>query len=248
MNRQSFIKRIVWSGIGLAILPSTSLFAANQKTYSITQLTGKGGLSLTGSPQALQVEVWTAYESMRKAALLEGISLRIVSGYRSYDRQLSIYNNKYNSFINQGSTPSQAIAEILEYSTLPGTSRHHWGTDIDLIDANKPQPADPLLEEHYHGEGNYSELKKWMDKYAESFGFYEVYSANPDRKGFRYEPWHFSYLPTAVTMLEEFLCIDPQYFTSDPNLAGREHLSQSFLEKYYNENILDINPMLFPYT
>lgn len=248
MNRQDFIKTFLLSGIGLSLLPSTSLFARTQEVYSTSQLTGKGGLALTGTQQTLQTQVWEAYAKMREAALSEGINIQVVSGYRSYQRQLTIYNNKYHRFTKQGLSPEHAIAEILKYSTLPGTSRHHWGTDMDIIDANQPQPANLLLEDNYLGNGCYRRLKQWMNEHAETFGFYEVYNDDIQRKGFNYEPWHFSYKPIAVPMLEEFLRIDSTYFTSNTSLAGSQHLNQAFIENYYKDNILDINPELFPYT
>lgn len=237
---------LVWMGISLFLLNPFSLLAQNKTSYSITQLTGKGDLTLKGSPQQLQEEVWNAYEKMRQAALQEGINIQVVSGYRSYDRQKTIYNSKYRRFTNQGMTPAEAIAEILKYSTIPGTSRHHWGTDMDIIDSNQPQPASVLEEEHFHGNGVYVKLKAWLDEHAESFGFYEVYSNKEGRKGFQYEPWHFSYKPISVAMLEAFMCLDSDVILTDETLAGKQHLSEDFFNQYYEENILDINPELLP--
>ena len=38
--------------------------------------------------------------------------------------------------------PKKAISEIIRFSTVPGTSRHHWGTDIDIIDGNFPDEVE----------------------------------------------------------------------------------------------------------
>lgn len=246
MHRTKFLMGLVWIGISLFLLNPFSLSAQEQVSYSVEQLTGKGGLEMAGSPQQLQKEVWEAYEKMQKAAKLEGINIQVVSGYRSYDRQKTIYNAKYHRFTNQGMTPADAIAEILKYSTLPGTSRHHWGTDMDIIDSNQPQPASVLEEEHYHGDGVYSKMKKWLDEHSESFGFYEVYSNKEGRKGFQYEPWHFSYQPISVPMMEAFMCLDSEVILGDETLSGKKHLSNEFINNYYKENILDINPELLP--
>lgn len=247
MYRYIYLMGLAWIGISLLLLNPFSLSAQDQLSYSVEQLTGRGGLDLAGSPQQLQKEVWEAYQEMREAALREGINIQVVSGFRSYDRQKTIYNSKYRRFINQGMTPTEAIAEILKYSTIPGTSRHHWGTDMDIIDSNQPQPSSVLEEEHYHGDGVYSKMKKWLDQHAESFGFYEVYSNKEDRKGFQYEPWHFSYKAISVPMLEEFMCLDSEVILDDDTLAGKKHLSNEFINKYYEENILDINPELLPH-
>lgn len=246
MHQNKYLMGLVWIGISLFLLNPFSLIAQDQISYSVEQLTGRGGLEMAGSQQQLQKEVWKAYEEMREAAKLEGINIQVVSGYRTYDRQKAIYNSKYNRFTNEGKTPTQAIAEILKYSTIPGTSRHHWGTEMDIIDANQPQPASVLEEEHYHGNGPYSKMKAWLDKHSESFGFYEVYSNKKGRKGFQYEPWHFSFKPISVPMLEQFMCLDSEVILSDETLAGKKHLSEKFINKYYEENILDINPELLP--
>lgn len=237
---------LVGISICLFLLNPFSLQAQEKASYSIEQLTGKGGLDLAGSPQQLQKEVWEAYEKMRAAAKLEGINIQVVSGYRTYQRQKTIYNSKYNRFTKQGMPPAQAISEILKYSTLPGTSRHHWGTDMDIIDASQPQPASVLEEEHYHGNGVYAKMKLWLNEHSESFGFYEVYDNSESRKGFQYEPWHFSYKPISILMLEEFMCLDSDVLLKDETLAGKKHLSAEFINKYYEENILDINPELLP--
>src|SRR5690554_2011658 len=243
MNRSEFLKGMLLTAIGLHITP-LSVFANNQTSYSTAQLTGKGGLDLLGSSQQLQKKVWKAYEEMRSAAKSEGINIQVVSGYRSYDRQKTIYEAKYRTFVRGGMSPQKAITEILKYSTLPGTSRHHWGTDMDIIDANQPQPASVLEEEHYHGNGVYSKMKAWLDIHSESFGFYEVYDNSESRKGFQYEPWHFSYKPISLPMLEEFMCIDLDTIIAQGDLSGKHVLKGSFLHRYYMENILDINPEL----
>ena len=60
--------------------------------------------------------------------------------------------------------PEAAIEKIIEYSTLPGTSRHHWGTDIDLVLGDIEVEGDLLLEEHFHQGGPYEKLRLWMEK------------------------------------------------------------------------------------
>src|SRR5690554_5584710 len=245
MNRSEFLKGMLLTAIGLHITP-LSVFANNQTSYSTAQLTGKGGLDLLGSSQQLQKKVWKAYEEMQAAAKSKGINIQVVSGYRTYARQKAIYEAKYRRFTKEGRSAEEAIAEILKYSTLPGTSRHHWGTDMDIIDANQPQPASVLEEEHYHGDGVYSKMKAWLDIHSESFGFYEVYDNSESRKGFQYEPWHFSYKPISLPMLEAFMCLDLDAMLEEENLSGKQILKGSFLHRYYMENILDINPELIP--
>ena len=69
-------------------------------------------------------------------------------------------------------TDEQAIEKIIEYSTLPGTSRHHWGTDLDIIDADPPEEGDVLLPHKFHDNGPYNTLREWMETYAKTTVFF----------------------------------------------------------------------------
>ena len=123
-----------------------------------------------------------AFMNMQKEALKKGIKIEIVSGFRSYNRQKEIWNRKFKFNKMNGLKPKQNLLKIIEYSTLPGTSRHHWGTDIDVVDANKIKNGDLLLEENFHGNGPYVKLREWMDINAKKFGFYRPYDNNPKEK------------------------------------------------------------------
>lgn len=109
-----------------------------------------------------QVEI--AFLQMQRAAKKDSIELKNVSSYRSYAVQKRIWNRKFERFTNEGLSPEKAIQKIIEYSTLPGTSRHHWGTDIDIIDAQPSVEGDVLLEEHFLGNGPYVKLGLWLKK------------------------------------------------------------------------------------
>jgi LAS superfamily LD-carboxypeptidase LdcB len=215
-----------------------------QVKYSIEALTGKGDLVLVGDEYKLQKQVFEAFNSMQQAALKDGIYIQIVSAYRSFERQNNIWNKKYKLNISEGLPPKAAINKIIEYSTLPGTSRHHWGTDIDIIDGSKKQPKDVLSTKHFDKNGIYADLKKWMDENAQKFGFYLVYTNYKGRKGFKYEPWHYSYKKTAVSMLAQFRTINFSSFINETNLEGYKFIAENFITKYINEQVLDINPKL----
>ncbi|PZD79685.1 M15 family metallopeptidase [Mesonia sp. K7] len=243
MNRKEFLQRIGF----ISALASLSFSDKKlwQETYTQDQLTGKTPVTATTNNQHIQDEVYQAFSAMKKAAAKENIDIQIVSGYRSFERQLEIWNGKYQRFTQQGLSPTEAIKKILEYSTIPGTSRHHWGTDIDIIDGNKKAPETLLNPENYNENGVFCDLKVWMNKHAERFGFYEVYTNNPNRKGFFYEPWHFSYKEVSSPMLEAYKKLDfKTIIRSEKRLLGNSHLSDEILDNYFRENILDINPAL----
>lgn len=234
------------TGIGVTLLPQAS-FATETQEFSRNQLIGKGNPDIIGDSYTSKMhkEAKAAFLKMKKEAGKSGISIEVVSAYRSFQRQKEIFEGKYQRFTNQGLSPEKAIEKIIEYSTIPGTSRHHWGTDIDIIDGNaKPRPNSVLQPDLFHGDGPFCKLKDWLNEHANTFGFYEVYTNNANRKGFKYEPWHFSYAPVSKPMLNAYRTIDVKQMLQQESILGSDHFSDGFIEKYRNENILDINPEL----
>ena len=193
----------------------------------------------------MQEEVNEAYEQMRKAAAKVGIDIKVVSAHRSYHRQREIWNAKYSRLISKGLSAKDAIQEIITYSTLPGTSRHHWGTDIDIIDNANPQSGDVLLAEKFYGDGPSSALRSWMNQNAEDYGFLEVYTNDPNRKGFSHEPWHYTYHSLSKAYLEVLTNHAISEIAKDEQLLGHEYLDTEFFTSYKAEHLLDINPALF---
>ena len=230
---------IIISLLLLFILNSNALNA--QQTYSKKALTGRGDLELVGNTIKLQPEVFRQFKKMQKEALKSGIKIQIVSGYRSYQRQLYIWNNKYNKFALEGFTPKEIFQKIINYTTIPGTSRHHWGTEMDIIDAKVKMPLKLLVETNYAKNGVYNPLKKWMDANSEKFGFFLVYDNSINRKGFKYEPWHYSYKKRAKPMFKQFLKLNIIKSIKNKNLKGNQLMTFNFVHNYVNKNIKDIN-------
>ena len=152
MKRDQFIKTSLFAGTALCILPQLS-FGTSEGDYSRDILIGKGTPNLLGDSFKMQKETYETFLRMKAAAAKENINIEVVSAYRIFRRQKTIFESKYQRFTAQGLKPIAAIEKIIEYSTIPGTSRHHWGTDIDIIDANAPRPESVLQPEHFHGKG-----------------------------------------------------------------------------------------------
>lgn len=247
MKRKTFLQLSALAGVGVSLLPSLSLASEIQQTFTRSQLIGKGNPDIIGDSYTSKMhkDAKAAFIKMKNAAAEAGIQIEVVSAYRSFQRQKEIFEGKYNRFTNQGLTPIQAIEKIIEYSTIPGTSRHHWGTDIDIIDGGtSPRPKSVLQPELFHGKGPFCKLKEWLTTHANSFGFYEVYTDNANRKGFKYEPWHFSYAPVSKPMLQEYKKLDVKQILLEEKIKGAEHFSDAFITKYRTQNVLDINPEL----
>jgi len=182
-----------------------------------------------------------AFCAMQDAAQQDGIDLQLVSAYRSFARQQQIFEDKYHRYTAEGLTPDQAIQRILEYSTIPGTSRHHWGTDIDITDGNATNQKRVLVPGKFHNNGPFAPLHNWMQANAHRFGFYLVYTHDASRTGFSYEPWHYTYLPEAKGFLELY---DPRTafaFFKSVDVVGSEHITRDFWDSYYRNFVKGIN-------
>jgi len=223
------------------LLILNNLHSYSQTNYSKSSLTGKGDLNLVGKHFKLQKEAFIAFKKMQKEALKERISIQIVSAYRSFNHQEEIWNRKYKQYILEGLSEQETITKIIEYSSIPGASRHHWGTDIDIIDNTLKRPKKLLIESNYAKDEIYSTLKMWMDKNAASYGFYLVYNNSPVRKGYKYEPWHYTYKPLSKKILEKYLEINLIHFFKESNIKGSHLFSDSLLKQYISEHILGVN-------
>jgi LAS superfamily LD-carboxypeptidase LdcB len=169
--------------------------------------------ALPGSKLRLHPAVFAPLEAMRAAAAAEGIALEPVSAFRDFDQQLSIWNAKFRGervLLGRDGEPLQPrpetepglIEAILLWSALPGASRHHWGTDLDVIDRSglAPGALPQLVRAEFAIDGPFAKLEAWLSAHSEEFGFYRPYDR--DRGGVQPEPWHLSFAPLAQPALE----------------------------------------------
>ena len=147
-----------------------------------------------------------------------GFGMRVASSYRSFERQLAIWNAKASGqrlLLDSDGQPldSKSLGErellfaILRWSALPGASRHHWGTDIDVYDAAAIAPGYELqlTVAETCGEGPFAPFHCWLtDTLASDHNlhFYRPYAR--DTGGVAPEPWHLSYAPVAKVFAEAF--------------------------------------------
>jgi len=169
-----------------------------------------------------------------------------VSSFRSYSRQKAIFESKFKRFQTEGLSPIESVKKIIEYSTIPGTSRHHWGTDIDVIQGKIKIEGDVLLEEHFNSGGAFENLHHWLTDNAANYGFYLVYTNHPERKGFKYEPWHLSYAPESIPILKRYINKGVYEIALQQKVKGIEVINSGLKTAYLREQLLDINPLLLP--
>ncbi len=243
MKRRSFIKKSSISGLAMAMIPTFTF--SKEYEYSILELIGKQEIKLYGEEINLRKEAHEAFLKIKKAAYSDGIDIKIVSSYRSFNRQEAIWEKKYMRYTeDDGMSPIKAIGKIIEYSTIPGTSRHHWGTDIDIVDGYRKVEGDVLDPSKFGAGGPYEDFKKWMDENSKKFGFFLVYTDAPKRRGFKHEPWHYSYAPISIPMLTAFRRINILQLLQQEKFYGSEHFTTGFIKNYVQNNILDINTEL----
>ena len=139
-----------------------------------------------------------SFIKMRKAAEKDGISLTIVSGTRTFYAQKNIWERKYKNYKKEGLTDKEIIQKIMLWSSMPSTSRHHWGTDIDINGFDK----------YFDGTNEKANREyKWLTKNAPKFGFCQVYSEKKiggRLTGYNEEKWHWSYMPIANQLLKDY--------------------------------------------
>ncbi len=242
MKRRTFVKQSSLASLALSCVPAKGPF--NTNSYSVEELMGKADIELFGENINLRKEAHDAFVKMKKAAYADGFDMKMVSSFRDFYRQQAIWERKYIRYTDDGMSPMDAIEKIIEYSTIPGTSRHHWGTDIDIVDGYQKVSGDVLDPNKFEGEGPYAPFKQWLDKNSEQFGFYLVYTNDPKRRGFKYEPWHYSYAPISIPMLEAYRKLNMLKLLGEEDFLGSEHFTTSFIKTYVQDNILDINQAL----
>ena len=191
-----------------------------------------------GDPYLLRADTYAAFEAMHAAALEDGVRLILVSATRNFERQKQIWEAKwFGRRLLEGKhkadevypNPADRARAILRYSSMPGTSRHHWGTDIDLN----------ALENGYFAAGEGKKIYDWLTSRAAEFGFCQPYTAKGEDRptGYEEEKWHWSYLPVA-TQLTDFAATQMR----DEELGGFAGAEAGEIIGVRENYVLGINP------
>ena len=191
---------------------------------------------------------------LKREAQEAGFQLGLCSAYRSFEQQLKIWNEKVSGkrplFDANGEKldvnslePEQIVDHILLWSALPGTSRHHWGSDFDVVDADVVKggyrPQLTLAECSIGGE--FHDFQLWLDAYLKEnkSEFYRPYTQRKEF-GVSPEPWHLSYRPLAqsfsrVMTLEALqdLLKKSDLALLDQVLARLDHIYIHYVQRYF---------------
>lgn len=200
---------------------------------------------------ALHYEAVASFLAMRDAAKADGIELRIRSGFRDYATQLLIWNAKWRGervLLSRAGLPleraklsdAEMVDTILSWSAIPGGSRHHWGTDLDVIDAAVvPQGYQvKLVSDEFTKHGLFARLVAWLDANLARFGFFQPYRS--DRGGVCPEFWHISYAPVAQPALEAMSLSVLRQTLADSDMEGKRFVLDR-LPEIYTRYLLNID-------
>lgn len=135
------------------------------------------GLDRYGRALWLRPEPAQAWRRMQAAAMRDGVALESISGYRSHDYQLGIFERKLAHGV--------PLDSILTVNAAPGFSEHHSGQALDI-----GTPGEPPAEESFEATPAFA----WLQRNADAHGFAMSYPRdNPH--GIVYEPWHWRHAP-----------------------------------------------------
>ena len=210
-------------------------------------------IDFTTEKAGIHSEMASAFTDLKKAAEHQGITIEIASGFRSFDRQLLIWNNKFTGKAaiknQQGdivdiTTLSEydIVQAILLYSALPGASRHHWGCDIDIYAPNFLTNTQHLQLEpwEYEQQGPFAPLSIWLKSHLADYGFYFPY--DQFRGGIAAEPWHISYAPLAQQYQQAFDTTILAEQLNKADIAGKSTIIEH-LPNIVQQYVLNVNPM-----
>lgn len=227
---------------------------AETPEFTLDQLTGRVRThlrELNDPPCTLHMQVVQPFLAMRAAAAADGIELVAFSSFRDFERQLGIWNGKFRGerpmqdrsgkpLDALALTPAERVDAILWWSALPGASRHHWGTDFDVLDARASPPGYKLrvVPEEYLAGGPFHRLTTWLDAHMHAFGFFRPYAT--DRGGVAPEPWHLSHANVARRAQAALSLDGLRAVLSASAIEGKTEVLAS-LARSYSNYVVDVD-------
>ena len=218
-------------------------------------LTGKSREHLVNLPTPhsphhfLQAQAMKAFQGLQQSAVKNGFNLQPASSFRDFARQQLIWNSKFNGERKVHDDAGDALdlthlddwqksQAILRWSALPGASRHHWGTEIDIFDPDLlPQGQSLQLEPWEYEQGGYFfELSEFLTENLPHFDFRLPFMQMPAEKKIGSEPWHISYIPLSDKAKQLFSAELLLQAWEKEEIAGKATLQQHFpqiFEQYF---------------
>lgn len=217
------------------------------------QLTGRISTHVQEVPQLscrLHPQAAAAFLGLAAEAARTGIDLAASSAFRDFNAQLAIWNGKFRgerpvldrqgARLDISAMDEEAIVRaILLWSALPGASRHHWGTEIDVFDRAvlAPDARPKLIPQEYAASGVFAPLAQFLQRHAGRHGFFLPYDS--ERGGVQPEPWHLSFAPISVAALQALTLPVLWEALQDAPLAGAA-VVRRLLPEIYERYVLRV--------
>lgn len=223
--------------------------------WSISTLTGQSKAHLISlKDQWVHALIASDLIALIQAAEQAGFQFTIVSSFRDFDRQSMIWDLKYtgqrpvlddtNKAVDLNTLSERdKIKAILRWSALPGASRHHWGTDLDVCAQNLLPPNTALqLEPWEYLSGHQAPFYQWLCANMAQYGFYFPYDI--DRGGVGIEPWHISHYAVSQTAFAHLTRDNLAPIIEKSKLAGKACLLKNldWIFKNYIHNVNTSTP------
>lgn len=156
-------------------------------------------MNLTRLSNGKQVDsrIYPSLQKMFNDARASGLALFVREGYRTFQDQQQIMNERIREYENRGNSKRRATKMAEKYVAIPGTSEHQLGLSVD-INANQTKCS---------SEKVYS----WLDNNTYKYGFIKRYPSSKSYiTGINNEPWHYRYVgkETAATIKKQNLCLE----------------------------------------
>lgn len=222
--------------------------------FTLDQLTGRSRDHLSGLPDRaclLHRDVVSPFLTLRAAAAADGLDLVAFSGFRDFERQLAIWNGKFRGerpmqdragrpLDVAGLSAAEKVEAILWWSALPGASRHHWGTDLDVMDAAAVPAGYKLkvIPQEYLPGGPFHRLTTWLDSHMYGFGFFRPFTT--ERGGVSPEPWHLSYAPVAAVAARQFSAQALRGVLEAVDIEGKPQVLDA-LDRNYSKYVVNVD-------
>ncbi|WP_076920104.1 M15 family metallopeptidase [Pseudoalteromonas sp. SK18] len=200
----------------------------------------------------LHANIVNDFIALQSAAASAGFDLCIASSFRDFNRQSAIWNAKFSNKRVVLNKAQQAIelnslsdiekcTAIMLYSALPGASRHHLGTDLDIFDKSAVSDDYELQltpDEYQHG-GPFAELSQWLDTHLAEFGFYRPYQH--DLGGVAPELWHISHIAQSEQLMSHLSLEVLHNCIKESDLLGKDAIL-THLPALYERFVINVSP------
>lgn len=165
-------------------------------------------LTEISSSERLDKRVADSFADLTQGAADAGVTIAVVSAYRSVADQTAVFNEKFERMKRQGKSDEEAERETMTDMTRPGYSEHHTGLAVDVVDESwlASDPAWTLEESYGATKGG-----QWLAAHVADYGFVIRYPADKTAiTKISYEPWHLRYVGKDVAkyMNAHGLCLE----------------------------------------